>query len=119
MPVQRSIPQPGAAWWPDRVTRMSWLPIKYRDFYDIPRAFVVEWKGDIYFFDCPFDAQADEYPDEYTVYRLRAETVQNLEDIPWGNPSGPGEVVGRVWTAAVELDPSKRALVSDQVFDLF
>jgi hypothetical protein len=31
------------------------LPIRYRDFYDIPRAFVIEHPGETLFFDCSFD----------------------------------------------------------------
>lgn len=97
------------------MTEVSWLPIKYRDFSDIPRAFVVEHDGDLYFFDCPFDADADEYPDEYVVYRLRAENSYAQDRIPWGDPASSGEVVCRLPTAAVELDPSKRAAVSERV----
>ncbi len=49
---------------------MKWLPITYRDFYDVPRAFVVAARGDWLFFDCPFDAAADEYRSDYAVYVL-------------------------------------------------
>lgn len=47
-----------------------WIPIQYRDFYDIPRIFVMHHLGDTFVFDCPFDDDADEYPEYYVVRRL-------------------------------------------------
>jgi len=49
---------------------MTWLPIQYRGFWDVPRAFLVERSGDVYYFDAPFNDRADEYADRYSVYRL-------------------------------------------------
>mgnify|MGYP001260955968 CR=1 FL=1 len=97
---------------------MTWLPITYRDFHDVPRAFVVQRNGDLYFFDCPFDPAVDDYPDEYTVYRLPEEFARDKDHIPWDNPSASGKVVGRLPIAAVRLDPSKRVSVDDRIFEL-
>ena len=33
----------------------GWIPIRYRDFYDVPRAVVVEFRGKLYLFDSLFD----------------------------------------------------------------
>ena len=48
----------------------TWLPIRYRDFYDLPRAVVVEFRDEMYLFDCLFDREIDEYESTYTVYLL-------------------------------------------------
>jgi hypothetical protein len=45
----------------------------YRDFFDVPRALILEHAGAVYFFDCPFDHSADEYPGFYRVYEMAEE----------------------------------------------
>ena len=69
---------------------MPWTPIRYRDFFDIPRAFVVEYTGDLYFFDCPFDQRVDEYPDHYDVYRLETSAALDLTTDSWQSLSAGG-----------------------------
>ena len=41
--------------------------IVYRDFHDVPRAFVTRHDGITLLFDGSLDNHADEYPDEYHV----------------------------------------------------
>jgi hypothetical protein len=48
---------------------MDWAPIRYRDFYDLPRIFITSYNGQDYLFDCPFDDELDDYPDSYRVYQ--------------------------------------------------
>ena len=39
-----------------------WLDIiAYREFYDVPRMFLVEASGNLLLFDCPFDDDLDEF----------------------------------------------------------
>jgi hypothetical protein len=97
---------------------MAWLPFKYRDFYDIPRAIIVERDGKYYFFDCPFHPESDEYPAEFTVYRLHPEAASDLESGSWENLAPAGEMLGHVPVDAMEFDSSKRALLNDKVFDI-
>lgn len=89
---------------------MSWLPIRYRDFHDIPRAFVVEHHGQILFFDCPFDDAGDNYPDFYTVLRLDRVTLANLEE-SWENLASLGSKIGKIPTGQVRFDSTRRAAV--------
>lgn len=56
-----------------------WIPIRYREFYDIPRAFVIENAGELLLFDCPFDDVADSYGDSYTVIRLDPSAKATLD----------------------------------------
>jgi hypothetical protein len=55
-----------------------WAPIRYRDFHDVPRIFLVTGNDQTYLFDCPFDEKADEYPPEYTVYLMPPLSEQEL-----------------------------------------
>ncbi len=97
---------------------MSWSAIQYRDFYDIPRAFVAERQGEWYFFDCPFDQDIDDYPDYFVVYRLARQLADRLEPMSWEALAGMGNLVGRVPASAIEFDQSKRRYINDRVFDL-
>lgn len=99
------------------MTPVSWLPIRYRDFYDIPRAIVVDRRGETYFFDCPFVDERDDYAEDFTVYRLPRSLANNLDSISWEHLSEQGEIVGTVPVIALQLDPSKRSAISEDVFD--
>lgn len=95
---------------------MTWLPIRYRDFYDIPRAVVVEWQGGLYLFDCPFDVDADQYPAVYDVVRLPEHVRANIDEISWTDLARRGHLIGSVPTTAVEFDESRRRLMNPAVF---
>jgi len=95
-----------------------WLRIEYRDFYDIPRAFIVEYQDAVYFFDCPFDADLDEYPEQYTVYRIPVSLPDAINAPSWAELPGHGIRVAQIRTGAVEFDPTKRGAVRASVFDL-
>lgn len=46
--------------------------VAYRDFYDRPRAFVLNIPtGGLLFFDCRFDESLDDYPSSYRVFALK------------------------------------------------
>ena len=96
---------------------MAWLPFRYRDFYDVPRVMVIERAGELYLFDSPFDAEADEYAANFDVYHLPPNVASQL-DSSWDGLGEQGERIGRVPVSAIELDPSRRSFVSDDVFNL-
>ncbi len=97
---------------------MSWLAIQYREFYDIPRAFVVERRAEWYFFDCPFDPETDDYPDYFAVYRLPRQLGDRFEAMSWEALAEIGDLVGRVPASAVEFDQSKRRCINDRVVEV-
>jgi hypothetical protein len=94
----------------------AWLPIHYRDFYDVPRMLVVEYSARLYLLDAPFDEEADEYADVYTVYRLPDASRHRVELDSWGGLAATGERIGQVPVAEVEFDDSKRRLINDEIF---
>ncbi len=61
----------------------KWFPIRYREFYDFPRAFVVEHENDLLLFDCPFSDDLDDYPTEFTVYRVDDELRARIDSLSW------------------------------------
>jgi hypothetical protein len=94
----------------------SWLPIEYRDFYDVPRMIVVERRGQLYLFDAPFDDAADDYADHYAVYRLPESAREEVGSNSWVGLAAAGQRVGDVAVSEVELDETKRRLINDNVF---
>jgi hypothetical protein len=96
----------------------AWISIRYRDFYDIPRAFVVEYMGKMLFFDCPFDESLDEYVDKYTVYCIKDELRDGIDKIPWTDLARRSHRIGAVPTEAVKFDATRRNAIDAQVFEL-
>ena len=96
----------------------GWLPMRYRDFYDVPRLVVVEFGDELYLFDSPFDDSVDDYLGAYTVRRLPPDAREIVDDDSWDPLDGLGEVVGHVGVDEVQFDETRRAAVSSRAFAL-
>jgi hypothetical protein len=92
--------------------------IKYREFWDVPRIFFVENDERLYLFDCRFDETLDDYPDSYQVFLMPpltdAELAGSWADL-WRRAV---KKVGDVPIPSVRFDPTKRAAIDVDVFDL-
>ena len=95
-----------------------WVPIRYRDFYDFPRGFVVERSGDLPFFDCPFNDVLDDYEADFTVFRLKDELRGNVDQASWTNLGRDGERLGVVPTRAVLFDETTRHAIDAGIFEM-
>jgi hypothetical protein len=93
----------------------TWLPIRYREFYDIPRAFVVEFQGASYFFDCPFNEDLDNHETEYSIYKITEELCDRIDSISWTDIVGSLKRVGTVRVSDVEFDTTKRQAIKARV----
>jgi len=98
---------------------MGWVPIRYRDFYDVPRAFVAEHEGAKYFFDCPFDEALDEYPDRYRVYRLALGANTEVQEASWEGLAKEGVYLRDVPVRTITFDPTRRASIDSAVLASF
>ena len=96
---------------------MEFIPIRYADFYDVPRVFVAEHAGSVYVFNCPFDDNADEYGTSYTIHRVRAATLANTVSMSWSELVALGEPVGQCKVSEVRFDPTRRAGIDPSVLD--
>ena len=84
------------------------LAIQYRDFYDVPRIFIVNHRGTLYLFDCPFDQDLDEYPNIYRVFVLPAESCSDLSG-SWDDlASRATAYLGEVPVKSVQFDSTRR-----------
>lgn len=85
-----------------------WTKIKYLGFWDVPRNFLARHDGRLYLFDCPFDRDLDDYPDEYRVYLL---PPLEDEDLPkdWTTlPARAIREIGIIPISEITFDPTKR-----------
>lgn len=94
-----------------------WLSIIYGDFYDIPRAFVVNYREKSYFFDCVFSDAIDGYPDEFIVFELTKRFAFDVEALPWNELRVKGTCVGSVSVEDVVFDASRRRAIREDTFD--
>lgn len=94
-----------------------WAAIHYREFWDVPRIFYLTDGGRTYLFDCPFDDQVDDFPDEYRVYLMPPLDPADLTGSWAGLPGRAVADLGRVSVAAVRFDPTRRQFVDASVLD--
>lgn len=88
----------------------EWVPIQYREFYDIPRLFVIAMEGRTYLLDCQFDEALDEYGDRFEVFELTSSPAPDLQK-SWAMLSASGVHLGAVLVADVEFDATRRQAV--------
>ena len=93
------------------------LAIQYRDFYDVPRIFLVNHRGTLYLFDCPFYPALDEYPDIYRVFALPSDSCSDLSG-SWDDlASRATAYLGEVLVKSVQFDSTRRREIDADVID--
>lgn len=100
-----------------RVKLLSESEIIYRDFWDVPRLFIVLHLGRHYLFDCPFNSSVEDFEQTYHVY--------TFPDLPEGELGGSWEglaekaedYLGEVPVTGVQFDPSKRRIIDTSIID--
>lgn len=93
------------------------VPIRYREFWDVPRFFLVPYQGKWFLFDCPFNEAAEDFPDSYRVYTIPEPSEEELAG-SWDKLHEKAiEYSGVVPIATVRLDPSKRREIDTSVLD--
>ena len=80
-------------------------PIIYRQFWDVPRLFALEHRGDVYVFECDFDEQLDDYPPNFKVYRLPKSTLTDFSRNAFSTNSA---LVGEIIVSDVKFDKTRR-----------
>ncbi len=91
--------------------------IVYRDFHDVPRAFVARHNGITLFFDCPFDDHVDEYPDEYHVYLMPELSPSDLDDSWVGLSRKSTRHLVTLPIDELEFDSTRRISIESVILD--
>jgi hypothetical protein len=91
------------------------VAIQYRDFYDIPRMFVVDYNGLTILFDGSFDERLDDYPDQYDVSLLPRLSQKELDGSWERLRERAVQRFGNIPTSAVRFDPTARKTIDVEV----
>jgi hypothetical protein len=91
--------------------------IVYREFHDVPRVFVACYNGLTFVFDCPFDDDADDYPDEYHVYLMPELSPSDLDD-SWVTLARKSTCyLGTLPIDEVQFDSTRRFSLESDILD--
>ena len=96
---------------------MSWAPIRYLGFWDVPLNFFVRHNGASYLFDCPFDEALDDYAEAYQVYLMPEIPEEELPKDWTTLPARAIRRVGEIPVAKVQFDAMKRRQIDTSVLD--
>jgi hypothetical protein len=97
----------------------DWAAIRYRDFWDVPRIFLVSHHGKSFLFDCAFDETAEDYPNSYKVY-IMPELSEDALAGSWQKLADRAVLfLGQVPVSKVQFDPSRRREIDAAVLDEF
>lgn len=96
------------------------VPIRqYRDFWDVPRMFVVEVGGNTLLFDCPYDEDRDDYAPAYTVYQMPPLADADLTG-SWADlPSRAQRRLGTADVSTMSFGPGGRSEVARKAVEPF
>jgi hypothetical protein len=90
------------------------LPICYREFWDVPRIFLTQFRDRTYLFDCPLDENIEDFPETYQVYEMPDLSNEVLHGT-WESLSTLAvRWVGEVPISSVSFDPTKRNSISSK-----
>src|SRR5690349_7106539 len=93
------------------------VPIRYRDFWDVPRIFLVEYRGRLFLFDCPFDDVIEDYGTAYRVYSLPALDPTELTGSWAGLCKRAEQFLGEVPVGRICFDSTKRKEMNSELLD--
>ncbi len=93
------------------------LPIRYRDFWDFPRIFLVNYLDGTYLFDCEFDERMEDYSQEYKVYLMPLIFEKDLGKSWKDLYTSSINLISTISIYNVEFDETKRKFVNRNVLE--
>jgi hypothetical protein len=95
---------------------MSDIQIKqYRDFWDVPRIFLVEFENLLLLFDCKFDEDKEDYRNNYEIF-LMPDLSDNQLIGSWNELYKKSlKRIGEVFVSEVEFDETRRSYIDSEI----
>lgn len=91
--------------------------IEYRDFYDVPRIFLVSHGESQFLFECRFDNNLDDYADAYKVFLMPPRQHLDLAG-SWEHLSESAtKFLGELPVEAIRFDETRRNTIDTQVIE--
>ncbi len=95
----------------------TWNPIRYRGFWDVPRIFLASYKGRVFLFDCAFDENTEDYPEQYRVYILPYLAEEELVH-SWDKLHLKAlQYLGEVPLNRIRFDPTRRREIDSAILE--
>jgi hypothetical protein len=96
------------------------IPFQYVEFYDVPRALALRYKGKLVLLQSAFDEAQDGYPDHYTIYLLPDRVEEQLRKGSWSFLAELAlQSLGQIPIANVQFDATKRKCLDASILDEF
>jgi hypothetical protein len=95
----------------------NWAAIRYRDFWDVPRMFVTQYRSHWFLFDCAFDEEAEDFPHSYKVSLITPPREDELTGSWKDLPQRARRFLGEVAVDKVEFDPTKRQAIDTTLLE--
>jgi len=94
-----------------------WEKIEYRDFWDVPRLFIVRCNEKVYLFNSKFDDEIDDYPDFYRVYLFNESDVESKN---WEEKiSDETTYLGEILIRDIKFDATRRREIDGEILNRF
>lgn len=91
--------------------------IKYREFYDIPRVFLVKYKEKLFLFESVFKEDIDDYSNYYDIYLMPVLSDEEIEG-SWEHINNKAmKKVGKVPVNEVKFDRTLRKEINTKVLE--
>ena len=65
------------------------IPFRYGGFWDVPRYIVLRYRDGLLYVQSAFDEELDDYPDNYSVYKIPTSAEPSIEEGSWEFLSKP------------------------------
>lgn len=91
--------------------------IQFRDYWDVPRVFLVRHRDRLFLFDCPFDENTEDFPNDYQVYAMPELTEADWNGSWESLAEKATELLAVVPISQVVFDPSKRQSIQTDLLD--
>lgn len=92
--------------------------IRYREFYDVPRVFMVRHQGMQLLFDSRFNEATDEYSEAYEVFLLPSNISEETLSGSWESLTDLAtKHLGTVPVSQVKFDPTMRREIDTEIID--
>ena len=92
---------------------MEMVPIRYRQFWDFAREFIVRYRGVWLWFNCEFDESLDDYEPDFHVHEL---SNDGQEKGPWSDLAI--RLLGTVPTNRVTFDATCRQAIQSDILEV-
>lgn len=95
---------------------MSLVPItQYRDFWDIPRIFLVSKDETNFLFDCRYNEDKEDYDTVYKVFIMPELSTEEISHSWFRLSEKSAKYLGDVPTAEITFDETRRRFIDDEV----